>query len=350
MLAIVALAAAQVTNLSQVHLALGRDATSLTISWAGPTAAEPPAAQVWWGTSPGNLTERTLAAPAETYSLSELQTCNATTCTGGPDECLVHWEPPGWLFHAILATTPGTELYYQLHVTGYVTGYEMSGVLGPVHVGPKPCGGERCLSFVALGDYGAFAGTGEDPKAADANTTRALRAMAGELDVVVRHCAECPSHLLCRAACARCRSLLTPATLAAARRRLGSGGRALVLRSSTWATSPVPSLYLPCTFPAQLHVGDLAYSNEAMTFWREWLDEIAPVASRVPWMVACGNHDCLHRGQEWTPPWAGFMAAGGDGGECAIPFSRRFLMPGEPSRLEAAGWREPLRRCKAPWQ
>ena len=238
MLAIVALAAAQVTNLSQVHLALGRDATSLTISWAGPTAAEPAAAQVWWGTSPGNLTERTLAAPAETYSLSELQTCNATTCTGGPDECLVHWEPPGWLFHAILATTPGTELYYQLHVTGYVTGYEMSGVLGPVHVGPKPCGGERCLSFVALGDYGAFAGTGEDLKAADANTTRALRAMAGELDVVVRHCAECPSHLLCRAACARCRSLLTPATLAAARRRLGSGGRALVLRSSTWATSP----------------------------------------------------------------------------------------------------------------
>lgn len=87
-----------------------------------------------------------------------------------------------------------------------------------------------------------------------------------------------------------------------------------------------------------VHVGDLAYGNEAAYYWRYWMEEIEPVASRVPWMVACGNHDCLYAGQAFQPSWPGYFLSGGDGGECGVPFNSRFWMPGDASFVE--GWRE----------
>ena len=70
-------------------------------------------------------------------------------------------------------------------------------------------------------------------------------------------------------------------------------------------------------------------ANDGEVLWREWLQQIQPVASVVPWMTGCGNHDCLWAAQPYRPPWAGYFAAGGDGGECGVPYSSRFWMPGE---------------------
>lgn len=78
-----------------------------------------------------------------------------------------------------------------------------------------------------------------------------------------------------------------------------------------------------------LHVGDLAYANDGEVLWREWLQQIQPVAAVVPWLVGCGNHDCLYASQQYRPPWAGYFATGGDGGECGVPFNARFMMPGD---------------------
>lgn len=69
------------------------------------------------------------------------------------------------------------------------------------------------------------------------------------------------------------------------------------------------------------------------------MDEIEPTASTVPWMVGCGNHDCLYRFNKHSAGWLGsFVDAMGDGGECAIPMQTRFWMPGDKSLIE--GWHE----------
>lgn len=40
-----------------------------------------------------------------------------------------------------------------------------------------------------------------------------------------------------------------------------------------------------------MHAGDLSYANGHPGVWDEFMDFIEPVASRVPYMVAIGNHE-----------------------------------------------------------
>ena len=62
------------------------------------------------------------------------------------------------------------------------------------------------------------------------------------------------------------------------------------------------------------------------------------LASVVPWMVGCGNHDCLYDNSH-KPPWAGsILSAGRDGGQCGVPYNARFKMPGDPAQID--GWHE----------
>jgi len=78
-----------------------------------------------------------------------------------------------------------------------------------------------------------------------------------------------------------------------------------------------------------LHVGDVAYARGKTETWTKFMNMIQPVASRIPWMVNCGNHDCLYDGQPFQPNWLGYFWAGGDGGECAVPYNARFHMPAD---------------------
>lgn len=40
-----------------------------------------------------------------------------------------------------------------------------------------------------------------------------------------------------------------------------------------------------------LHAGDVSYAEGNALAWREWFAMVEPVASRVPWMIAIGNHE-----------------------------------------------------------
>jgi hypothetical protein len=40
-----------------------------------------------------------------------------------------------------------------------------------------------------------------------------------------------------------------------------------------------------------LHVGDISYADGDPEIWDSFMDSIEPIASRVPYMVAIGNHE-----------------------------------------------------------
>ncbi len=79
---------------------------------------------------------------------------------------------------------------------------------------------------------------------------------------------------------------------------------------------PFPFLFSPCPLP-------FADARGRNNVWADFMNMIEPVASAVPWMVNCGNHDCLDPNQEFQPPWLGYMWAGGDGGECGKAYNAR---------------------------
>ena len=68
------------------------------------------------------------------------------------------------------------------------------------------------------------------------------------------------------------------------------------------------------------HIGDISYSGlesqndmvKDTLLWDLFMDEIAPISSRMPYMVAPGNHDTL---------------PGGSGFECGVVYVHRFKMP-----------------------
>lgn len=70
-----------------------------------------------------------------------------------------------------------------------------------------------------------------------------------------------------------------------------------------------------------LHIGDISYAVGYSAQWDEFLNQIYPVASRVPYMTCIGNHerDYLQSGAHYN---------GTDsGGECGIPYESHFPMP-----------------------
>jgi len=70
-----------------------------------------------------------------------------------------------------------------------------------------------------------------------------------------------------------------------------------------------------------LHIGDISYAVGYSAQWDEFMDQIQPVATRVPYMTCDGNH-------ERDFPNSGSYYNGTDsGGECGVPYRNRFLMP-----------------------
>ena len=39
------------------------------------------------------------------------------------------------------------------------------------------------------------------------------------------------------------------------------------------------------------HIGDISYATGQLSLWDNFMLEIQPAASRVPWMTAIGNHE-----------------------------------------------------------
>jgi hypothetical protein len=70
-----------------------------------------------------------------------------------------------------------------------------------------------------------------------------------------------------------------------------------------------------------LHIGDISYATGHLAKWERFMEQIEPLAARVPYMVGEGNHERVASG-------SGDAFGGGDsGGECGIPTRARFQMP-----------------------
>eukprot|EP01117_Protostelium_nocturnum_P003237 TRINITY_DN14196_c0_g1_i1.p1 TRINITY_DN14196_c0_g1~~TRINITY_DN14196_c0_g1_i1.p1 ORF type:complete len:572 (-),score=157.83 TRINITY_DN14196_c0_g1_i1:70-1785(-) len=75
-----------------------------------------------------------------------------------------------------------------------------------------------------------------------------------------------------------------------------------------------------------LHIGDIAYAVGYSAQWDEFMHQIQSTATRVPWMTLPGNH-------ERDFPNSGSLFDGKDsGGECGVPYERRFIMPAAPKK------------------
>ncbi|BBN00281.1 acid phosphatase type 7 [Marchantia polymorpha subsp. ruderalis] len=67
--------------------------------------------------------------------------------------------------------------------------------------------------------------------------------------------------------------------------------------------------------------GDMAYANGYASQWDQFLEQVEPLSSRVPFMVTSGNHE-----RDW--PFSGsFYGSSDSGGECGVPAQTLFNMP-----------------------
>ncbi|KAF5727155.1 inactive purple acid phosphatase 2-like [Tripterygium wilfordii] len=90
------------------------------------------------------------------------------------------------------------------------------------------------------------------------------------------------------------------------------------------------------------HIGDISYARGYAWIWDNFFAQIEPVASVVPYHVCIGNHEYDWPLQPWRPEWSYSIYGTDGGGECGVPYSLRFNMPGNSS--EPSGNRAPATR------
>ncbi|CAN6222154.1 unnamed protein product [Urochloa humidicola] len=74
------------------------------------------------------------------------------------------------------------------------------------------------------------------------------------------------------------------------------------------------------------HIGDISYARGYSWVWDHFFSQIEPIAANTPYHVCIGNHEYDWPLQPWKPSWATYGKDGG--GECGIPYSVKFRMPG----------------------
>lgn len=81
------------------------------------------------------------------------------------------------------------------------------------------------------------------------------------------------------------------------------------------------------------HIGDISYARGYSWLWDTFFTQIEPIASKVPYHVCIGNHEYDWPLQPWKPDWASRVYGTDGGGECGVPYSLKFNMPGNSSFL-----------------
>jgi hypothetical protein len=90
-----------------------------------------------------------------------------------------------------------------------------------------------------------------------------------------------------------------------------------------------------------VHFGDISYAVGYLSEWDEFMLQIEPIASQIPWMASIGNHEM---GWSQSDPYNGTLETATDsGGECGVPFLTRF-----PFAKQALGSGMPMRQA-SPW-
>ncbi|KAJ7562764.1 hypothetical protein O6H91_03G083700 [Diphasiastrum complanatum] len=70
-----------------------------------------------------------------------------------------------------------------------------------------------------------------------------------------------------------------------------------------------------------LHIGDISYATGFLAEWDFFLEMIGPVASKVPYMTAIGNHE------RDFPGSGSYYVTTDSGGECGVAYETYFQMP-----------------------
>eukprot|EP00201_Polytomella_parva_P005349 CAMPEP_0175081924 /NCGR_PEP_ID=MMETSP0052_2-20121109/26447_1 /TAXON_ID=51329 ORGANISM="Polytomella parva, Strain SAG 63-3" /NCGR_SAMPLE_ID=MMETSP0052_2 /ASSEMBLY_ACC=CAM_ASM_000194 /LENGTH=517 /DNA_ID=CAMNT_0016353017 /DNA_START=185 /DNA_END=1738 /DNA_ORIENTATION=- len=116
---------------------------------------------------------------------------------------------------------------------------------------------------------------------------------------------------------------------------MGEGVVRLEDREALGTSHLVQSIHRGTPLDFIAHVGDLAYADGKYTVWDSFMRLIEPTASRIPYMIAIGNHefDYLAGGEKdrsndthYEPSWGNFDQ-GDSGGECGAMTTGRFPMP-----------------------
>ncbi|KAJ7571271.1 hypothetical protein O6H91_01G157300 [Diphasiastrum complanatum] len=69
------------------------------------------------------------------------------------------------------------------------------------------------------------------------------------------------------------------------------------------------------------HIGDISYATGFLAEWDFFLEMIEPVASKLPYMTAIGNHE------RDFPGSGSYYSTPDSGGECGVPYETYFQMP-----------------------
>lgn len=77
------------------------------------------------------------------------------------------------------------------------------------------------------------------------------------------------------------------------------------------------------------HIGDLSYARGYSWLWDCFFNQIESIASKVPYHVCIGNHEYDWPSQPWRPKWSFSTYESDSGGECGVPYSLKFNMPGK---------------------
>lgn len=107
------------------------------------------------------------------------------------------------------------------------------------------------------------------------------------------------------------------------------------------------SLTLKQTVDSIHIIGDLSYADGNTQIWDKYMDMIEPFASRIPTMVAVGNHEYDYKSigdgskkdasgvktdEVFHPSWGG-NGFHDEGGECGVPIAKRFAAPNNGNSL-----------------
>ncbi|KAF4395110.1 hypothetical protein G4B88_017980 [Cannabis sativa] len=71
------------------------------------------------------------------------------------------------------------------------------------------------------------------------------------------------------------------------------------------------------------HIGDMAYADGYLSEWDQFIAQVSPIASAVPYMVASGNHE-----RDW-PNSGSFWDTTDSGGECGVPAETLYYVPAD---------------------
>eukprot|EP00743_Colponemidia_sp_Colp-15_P003277 GILK01003539.1.p1 GENE.GILK01003539.1~~GILK01003539.1.p1 ORF type:complete len:603 (+),score=98.53 GILK01003539.1:41-1849(+) len=81
-----------------------------------------------------------------------------------------------------------------------------------------------------------------------------------------------------------------------------------------------------------LHIGDISYAVGYAAVWDMFFAQVQHIASRVPYMVATGNHEADY------PHTDSFFNTDDSNGECNVPYMARFFMPVPVTQQQREPW------------